>query len=348
MRHASAILVLAAITGWGCQKTEQRIIGNGAWADDGSAVLLVESRYRTQDPSRPYFADPTSGDWRIAFLEADASLQGRTERAVFADLSPSSGGAIQGSQVYWLRAQGKVVASQYGRVFVFDLAGPAAQPLWLPRDVALQLFAGFGGSGSTEHPEDGLVVGYAPSPTGSAVGIFYTLAYEGPGGALDLRFVHAIAFFRLDGTFISATRLSAWDGSNESLRLSPPAVGDPAPPGPPSGDMPLLTGSSFLWTKDGSAAQVVDVDRDDLGAFLSSSLAERVEVADAGVSQLSLVPAIALPTRGGAVSDTGRYLRRVQPPASPNQVSVGLGTAAAWTAFGDVPLVPLDQIDYAL
>ncbi|HEY8209154.1 MAG TPA: hypothetical protein VIG99_16800 [Myxococcaceae bacterium] len=318
-RCTCLILTLAALiaSASGCGQqgplVEKRFVANGAWAADGSAALLVESRYQTRTPGRPYFSDQDSFDWEFAFLQADpSSLQGRTELAHFPDPQTYPGPArqIQYSPIYWDRAGGKVLSGHT----VFDLQTGSSTALWLPRSTALALFGSIPGASQTEHPEEGFIDSSLLSPDGTKVGIYYELVEPS-------RSTRAIAFFSVDGTFLASTALQAAD------RLDPP----------PAGDVPVRV--HFLWTKDSTGAVVIHIERDAQGNLLPASHADRIAAANAAISQVTMVPARAVPTRGGPISGDGKYLLQVND-------DVTTGRLPNWIAFENLTDVTLDGVDY--
>lgn len=344
---SSLILGLFALTA-ACSSTEVRIRTNGAWSSDGTSVLAAETRYDTTDPTWPWYAAQGASNWRTTFIELAPDMSGGTELATIAELDTTQGGGMQSAPMWWLAPQRTVIALEYHQAVAFDLAAGVRRTFDLPSAEKVRLFR----RPAIDLSESAGPVAVVPSPDASRVAVFHTAPYLGSGGFTDMRFVHAIAIHSLDGTFERAIALTAWDDTDEDLNLDlpPPVPMLPNPePGvdafPPWGFVPVHYNTRLLWTKDSAAVFVVDVDRPDEGD--PTALAWRIDVATGAHTVVDEVPAVALATKGGAVSDAGKLLATKAVEGAPNEMTLELHALEGWVAFDDVTLVPAVQATYA-
>lgn len=324
--------------------TEVRIRSNATWSTDGSAVLLVETRYETNAPDAPWFYSPNATGWRTVFLKAHADLSNATELATFSEGDVGQGGDIQAAPLYWLEPQNVVVGLVGHVATAFRLDTRKQSEFVLPDSEKTRLF-----DRSPLDLRDAVTpVAVVPSPDATRVAVFHTAAYFGENVLDDLLFVHAMAIHKLDGTFERAVALSAWDDTEEDLQLDLPAPTPELPSGEPGasswGLVPVHYNTRMLWTEDSSGLYVVDVDRHD-GPL--KALAWLIDANDGTHTEVSEVPERALPTHGGGVSPSGRLLAVFRSETAPNTDAVRLHSLTDWVPFDKLGTVASTEADYA-
>lgn len=332
-----------------CAKpADVHIRSNATWSTNGASVLLVETRYETNEPDAPWFHSPNGTNWRTVFLRADAELSNVKELATFPEGDVGQGGGVQSAALYWLEPERVVVGLVDHAATAFVLDTGRRVEFLLPEAEKARLF---------ERPDIDLrdtaaPVAVVPSPDATRVAVFHSAPYFGAGGFTDLRFVHAVSIHKLDGTFERAVALTGWDDTEEDLNLDLPPPAPPLPnPEPGEGFsawslVPAHFNTRMLWTKDSKGLFFVDVDRDD-GGVVVEALAWRVDVEDGTHVEVTEVPARAVPTRGGGVSPDGRMLVVFGFENDPNAHEIRLFELADWVPFDDVGTVAVTEAVYA-
>lgn len=341
-------LLLLLAFAYGCSgATEVRVRMNGAFSSEGTEALLVETRYRTTAPGEPWFHAPSASDWTTVFLRADQELRDVQELARFDDRSQGQGGGIQSGALYWLAAHGRAVAIEYHEAVLFDLRTETLTVLDLPREVRDSIFV----RSELDLSDYASPLAAVPAPDESRIAVFYTASYLGPGGFVDVRFVHALAFFDVDGRFERAMELSPWSDTEEDLVLSFPTP-SPLPPNPDPPDfqewgmVPGLYPQRFVWTRDASAVVVVDVQRDESGAIING-LAMQVDARSGTMTPVTRVPSRAVPTRGGPVRPDGTHLLLRFVEGHPNETNLALHPTTDWIGFDEIEEIELRDASYA-
>ncbi len=274
------------------------------------------SRYRTPDPSLPYYADDAARDFEIVLVEADPDLTNRRELLVLDDADTRGG--IEQSPVFWRRDEDRFFWWKASDPFVprlVDLSTGTTTELELPDAFEAELDDGTGAAPARLAP--------VPSPDGTMVGVF-TLVHD------DRSFTLAMSFF------------SAIDGSHLSSRVVPwPAVHvDPF----------LVTPEGwahhFIWAGASDGVYVLDCE----DAFFVPVDAE------APIAAVDTVPQLSIVTRGTEVDAAGTKLvaevsgneATLVVRAFGDWPIYGAEPPTAWLPYDDVPLVPLDEADYCL
>lgn len=326
---------------------EVRIRSNATWAPDGSAILVVETRYNTSDPAAPHYFSPNATNWRTVFLQAKPDLLDTSELASFDEFEnnrETQGGGAQAAPLYWLKDQQKVVGLMNHEAVAFDLGSGKLLRYTLPRQKAIELFTHQGHDMSEGHSPLGVI----PSPDASKVAVFHSVAYEGTDWT-DLRFVHAIAIHRLDGTFERAVSTNQWKGIDRNL-LTPLPKPSPLPPSPEAGTanwvrswVPVHTNSPLFWSQDSQKIYVVyDYSQNDL----PRSSGWEITIADGRVEGATELPERLLPTIGGGVSPSGELLTVYQNYDKPNEDKLELFQLDNWIPFEELKMVEVDQIGF--
>lgn len=329
-----------------CAKpVEVRVRTNGTFAPDGTRTLLVETRYLTPEPEQPWYYAPAATQWRAVFFEAQADLSNPREVATFTDLA-EQGGGLQSVPVFWVPEKNRAVAIEYNKPTLFDLTTGRRTILTLPAAEKTRLFR----RPKMDLTDATIPMALAPSPEGSRVAVFYSASFAGPGGVFDMRFVHAIAFFSIEGTFQRAVALTPWDGTDEDLNLDlpPPSPPLPNPPPPAPNVWTVVPGhynTRFVWTKDGAAVLVVDLDRNENGSV--EGKAWRIEAETGATREVEQVPTRALPTRGGAVSPAGMLLVVRHSSRHPNEDALSLYQLDDWIPFDALAEIAVTSATYA-
>ncbi len=304
---------------------------HAVWNEDGTYLLVAESRYRTTKPEEPYFNAPSAKDWEIRLYEI-GPLRGPVAPGALTGLSPQRvplggwkedaepGGTLMGAPLYWQRVAGRLVGIENQDAFLFDIRRGRRTVLRPPEKESVELVG----------PELAPAVfgrSPAPSPDGKTIGVLFTAPFQeaGEGIIRPIRFKHFMCFFAGDdGHFLSARAL-AWPDDSVDPALTPPVAG-----------LPLRY--QFLWS------------RDSLGVFvISRAHAVLVPVSPKSpVQRVNSVPARALPTVGGQVSPQGQFMYLEENPAAPNQRRLVIQNVAGWVPFEKVSLTGLAAIRYSV
>ena len=343
------ILVFAALTLAACADPTPRFVTrNGSWAQDGSEVLLVESRWQSSDPSQPYYNDEGS-EWEVVLYRATPDLATKTELLRFPDEAEIMGGGILYKPVFWLKEAGQVVGLEYNIPFARDLATGLRADARMPDAVTQAHFEGF------DIPTDeGLVQSYAPSPDGRTLAVFYVLGYapEG-GGPFDIAFRHVVAFFDLEAklSYLGSHVLDHWAGAMENLQfdqvvadvglpvVEPPAVSDREP---------LSFPASFLWAPDSSGIYVINRGDPDMGEVNEAAFVPRVApYTPVMLAATDPLPGLPLVGPWGPVSPSGEALVIKENPDDPNhEVAVEVMQATGWVPYADAGTTTLEAMTF--
>ena len=334
MKGLSA-LVFGALLVAGCgparSASMQEVIRDihAAWNEDGTHLLIVESRYRTKRPEEPYFNATSARDWKIRLYEAGpvtaplsagslASLLENRKPIGGWDESAEPGGSLMSGPLYWNRPAGIVVGMENQQAVLYRVQNQQRIELAVPDSVTREMVG-------AELAPAAFPRSPAPAPDGETVAVFYTAPFQ-PGRDIDpLRFRHFVAFFAArDGRHLSSRKIQ-WPDDMIDMQLNPHA-------------RELPQKFRYLWARDSSGVYVLD-----------SKRAVLVPV-DAGtpVAKTTRVPARALQTAGGAVSPRGDFIFLAENHAAPNARKLELRRLPGWLPFARVPLAPLASIRYSV
>lgn len=309
--------VLAILCSAGCPQNEPVVVVrevNGAFSPDDDRVLVVESRYKTDDPTAPYFADGSARDYEVVlYAAAHDDLADRVELLRWDD---PTFGAIEYDPVFWLPLKDRLVWYQGSEPFVpwlVDLETGAQTELALPEPLWSELWEVAAFPPGRDHA--------IPSPDQETLAVFTTTRTQSG-------FVLVVSFFDADDGAHLSSRTLEW----------------PAPNIDPFLVTPDGAAHHLLWAKDSSGVYALDCD----AAFFVP-----VDEA-APVASVDEVPGFGVPTRGGPVSDAGERIFVeaedndavvVLRPWGEWPV-YGAEPPLEWTPFDDVTLAPLSEITY--
>lgn len=288
---------------------------NGAFSPDGQRMLVARSRYRTTNPSAPYYADDQSRDWTAILLEGavGTDLESLHEDTSWAEERQS---ALEYSPLFWRPDEQRLFYVFSGEPSIAWLVETAtghhtelALPAWLEeellRDARFPI--------ARTQP--------IPSPDGATVAL-YSVGTPTSGFKIALSFFSAISGEHL------ASRVVPW----------PSPVINPWLVSPDGYQHP------FLWAKDSSGVFVLDCEH---AAFVPVDPAKEI-------ATVTEVPSHAVPTKGGPVRDDGSkfvvegagdQMTVVAKPWGEWPV-YGAEPPPSWIPFDDVPLVPLSLVKY--
>lgn len=304
---------------------------NAAWAPDDSAILVVESEYRTKHPEEPHFNAVSAYDWKLRF-RIDAPDLGHGAVAMEWGEETSQGGIPQYGHLYWLKDRSLVFYMDMNKPYLADLATRIRAPFVPPSSVIMPAFSPWPGI-----LYDELIYFEAvPSPDGRFVALWVLGAYDVTPGAYipDIRNQSAIALWRtVDRRWVSAIRIPWQDDSITHAIGSFPE------------ENPEM--AHFLWSKDSSSLYAFhsfkDADPIEPGGesnAYSIVITEGATLEDdvtLACLEVADVPSIPIPSIGGKLSSAGAFLYLVDPDG--NDTAIGIAYPGHWVAFYDIPSV---------
>ena len=288
---------------------------NATWSDDGSAVLLIEYRFRSSKPLEPFFNAPSSSDWWIVAYETDRTLGPRREIVRWENPSRDGGGLMH-QPIFWLKKAGRLIFVESQTPYLLSIKDGRKHAL-RPPDAVVTAIVGphLAANAFARSP--------VPSPDGRIVAVYYTATFlpEGPFGAQQ--FIHFMSFFGTeDGAHLRSVRIPF---RNEA--------GDPFLTPIPK-ELPHYW--RFLWTQDSSAVYLLEKGN---AMILPVDGSRAIEAA-------TVAPARPVPSLGGPVSRTGIYLFTAESQQKQNAPNIKQRVVPDWIPFDRVPRVPSDQVRY--
>lgn len=327
-------LVMASLALAACnnRSTPAEVQANAAWADDGASILVASSARLTRSDN-PWYADPGATRWEVVFTETQPDLSAPVELARFSDISTSQGGGILSAPLYWLRIQQKVVAIEYHTAVIYDLSAGIRRELSLPSGVARTLY----NLSEIDLRPYAAPISVAPSPDGETVAVHFSAPLLGDDVFGEMYFYHAVAFFDLDGRFITHNALEPWRGGTHQLRRGPPL---PTPDFPsiepprhnPHGVVASYNVVTFVWAPDSDGVIFLASEWDD-GTYLSGE-ALLVDRETGVATPVTEVPLTGQPAPGGFVNAAGAYLTTFTPEGAPDDAEVRLHPSTGHVPFG--------------
>ncbi|GMW02135.1 MAG: hypothetical protein AMXMBFR84_32710 [Candidatus Hydrogenedentota bacterium] len=357
------VVWMVALSVSGC--TAINIIDRGVWSGDNASVMLVH--VQGQVPMSLLESSVGTIDDQMDFITAIVVL-GLFSRGnlvwdeLLPDLSTAgtllrqagnveSGGFWDIQANYYLRARHRAVGMGF-TTFQFDDGAtmdlPTACMVDLDRDVRINLVpppAVIASQMNAKSPITNITgaIEAIPSPDGATIGV---ISYVEDWEAVEWTFF--ISFFdSATGAHIKTVNLETITAPNYPAPLMPPNYTPPDD----EDDEPVMeldqSISFFLWRKDASGVFVLDVACSEEGCSATPDHAWFIPVdPNMAASNVTEVPARAVPTRGGRISDTGLEV-----------VAIGGGEYGIdqhpefvqhpnWVAFDAIPAIPIAQVDY--
>lgn len=361
LRLSAAIFsasTLLGACGWFQAPTPMKIALNAVWDQKSEQLIILESRYETRKPEKPYW-DGTAGHtgWEtVLFTSRKTDFSDWQEVARWDNSDgEAEGGAAQATPLYWYRDEsgpGRIFYAMHGRAVVRDLSGGRRYELSLPGPVQDRYFWNHVPSLKDGQPPDAISI--LPSPDGMLTAVYYQLGVLAGGFFGDMDFYKCIAIFDRQGHF-----LAAWDPYTDEgkilsrlramLRLDLPELepnyDNPPPPAFQSkSPVASLASTYFIWGQDSRSLYVIGSYAEDRFAYLLTlNSGTNPGVAAAAVSE---VPERAVSVPGRAVSDSGLLLS-VERSRDELGARIYGHQLSDWLPFNHVPMVSLSTISYA-
>ncbi len=296
---------------------------NAAWSEDGQKLLLIESRYVTSRPEEPHFNATSAREWNVVLYRvprpASPGTIGRSGREKIGAWkeTASPGGSIMYSPVYWLEKRKRLIAMQNQRPVLYNFESGRLMELDVPMDVKREMVGprmaeGVFGRGAT------------PSPDGRLIGVLYTIGFSKKAGIAQLHFRHFMAFFDAETGAHLRSKAIQWPDDVTDLDIVPRADAMPKR-------------YRFLWNKNSDGVYLASGGR----AFLVPVAAAKK------IKPAKQLPAHAVATPGGPVSDRGEFVYLAENQASPNRRELRVRVLKDWVPFRRVPLVNATKAEYA-
>ena len=173
---------------------------NGSYSDDNSAVLLVESRYKTSNPLNPYYYDPEASDFEVVLYQSSTNLKDSVEILRFKEevvnpdgtvSSMSSGGGIQYNPIYWLKARKRLIGMNFidNGAYILDLDTGIKHFLSYSPDAFAKLLPNQYLFLSNQFDPYSIV----PSPDSTTVGVIFLSGYL--IGQFTINSIYILSFF---------------------------------------------------------------------------------------------------------------------------------------------------------
>jgi len=343
---------------WFLPTFEQQIATSAVWDQTSAHILILESRYQTRNPGKPYW-DTTAGHtgWMtVLYTTTSANLDQRQELIRWDNTSgDAEGGSAQAVPLYWYKdgvQPGRLFYAVHGVAVVRNLVTGQRSVLRIPEAVENKYFWSHVPSADNGLPPDAFSV--LPSPDGNYTAVFYQVAVLA-GSIFDaMDYYKCIAIFDRQGKFIAAWDPYTDEGKLSSRLRSPlllqqaiivPEYDNPPRPGyQAKKPVPSYASAHFIWAKDSRSLYIAGNDSQTNFAYrLSIDPAAEPKLSAQTINQF---PERAVPAPGRAVSAEG-WLLSVE--SSPDELTarIYLHQLTDWVSHAEIQLVPLMDIEYA-
>ncbi len=309
-------VALGVIAGahWSCKADEGDLVEvvrevNGAFSPDGERMLVARSRYRTSDPSAPYFSDGQSRDWTAILLEGDVEV------STWAEERES---ALEYVPMFWRPDENRlfyVFSGEPSIAWLVDTTTGQHTELKLPASLEEELLRDARFPIGRTQP--------IPSPDGTTVALYSV-------GTPTSGFKIALSFFSVTTGAHLSSRVVPW----------PSPVINPWLVSPDGYQHP------FLWAKDSSGVYVLDCE---YAAFVPVEEAQPiadVEQVPSHAVPTKGGPVRDDGSRFVVVNETSGDEMTVAVKPWGEWPVYGAEPPTQWIPFDDVPLVPLSEVKY--